>query len=439
MTHLREHRFILTPYNFFVYNSNNENLRTHGEHPFYHHIVNCFLLFGPNQLIFILTLIQFIFQLWLTFNQKPDVPNSKWCKTFWNLKARITQIYKHIINNLFSFFILSFLVPLIVFSLISHKEPRFLLPLVVPICLLTGRLVFGKQSYSIMKFAWLGFNLVAISVYGYMHQGGMVPAIAHVQKMFTHTANLGLDQHVIFYHTYMPPRHLIQAPFAANLINNKRYMYEIRKQMSDAELTRILEKDKHSGKSAKERLDEAIQIPLRSVYDLPSSSSLAKLTGAIKSIQNSYLTNKAGAKSPNRITKSYGVFVVAPAIDEFDLIKNEKCNSAEKANDYDEIHSKLNKKPKSLKSNNQLKPSASKNGTNISFQLITKFRFHITFEHLQEHFDLVKCKFKRTALGRNMTDFEKENYACLLRKCSSSNFLKRLIDSFSLNLYQVLL
>ncbi len=413
-------------------------MRTHGEHPFYQHILNCFLLFGPSQFILVLTIIEFLFQVWLTFNQKPDASLTSKSKFrfLWNLKARIAQIYKHIINNLFCFFILTFIVPLFVFSLISHKEPRFLLPLVVPMCLLTSRLVFGKQSYSIMKFAWVGFNLLAICVYGYMHQGGMVPAIGHIQKMFTHTANLGLDQHVIFYHTYMPPKHLMQAPFAAHMVNNRRYIYELRKQMPDAELARILEKDKSSGKTPKERLDSAISVPVRSIYDLPSSSSLAKLESTIKSIRSNYLT-----KGRNKVMKSYGVFLIAPAIDDFDLTKNEKCEvSDEETHEFDELHAKLSKKPpRSLKSNNQLKPSESRNGTGISFQLITTFRFHITFEHLQEHFDLVKCKFKRTALGRNMTELEKENYSCLLNKCKNSNFVKRLIDSFSLNLYQVLL
>lgn len=89
-------------------------------------------------------------------------------------------------------------------------------------CLLTSHLVFGSQSFRLVRLPWLVFNIMGAIVFGYLHQGGVIPATAYTQKMFTHTSNLEIDQHIIFYHTYMPPRYLVEAPVAFNLIQNKR-------------------------------------------------------------------------------------------------------------------------------------------------------------------------------------------------------------------------
>ena len=54
--------------------------------------------------------------------------------------------------------------------------------------------------------------------------------------MFTHVGNLEMDQHVIYYNTYMPPRFLVQAPFSVNIISNKRFVYEANKKRFELEL-----------------------------------------------------------------------------------------------------------------------------------------------------------------------------------------------------------
>lgn len=220
---LKERRFIITPYNFFVYNSNSNNLKEHGEHPFYQHLINCFLLFGINQLILLLIAVQFTIQLVVNIkqsssNSEDDASSSTTPKNKLELiKSKVVnlklvkilvQIYKQFINNTFCFFLFSYLVPLFVFSLVSHKEPRFLLPLLVPMCLMTSHSLFGVRSHTVLRVIWIVFNFVCIVIYGYGHQGGMVPSLAYVQRAYTHFSNIDMDQHVIYYHTYMPPRHL---------------------------------------------------------------------------------------------------------------------------------------------------------------------------------------------------------------------------------------
>ncbi len=198
----RDRPFVVTPVNFLAYNSDSANLNTHGQHPFYlHALVNCILLFGLNHF-----LLYFIF-----FNLASQLFRS--IRHGINLKISIFELYQLIINNRFCYLLFSYLVPLFLFSLVSHQEPRFLLPLLIPICLLTGHCIFGKNSYMIFRVIWVFFNLLGLVFYGYVHQGGVIASLNYVQKMYTHPSNLEMDQHVIYYNTYMPPRFLVQVPF----------------------------------------------------------------------------------------------------------------------------------------------------------------------------------------------------------------------------------
>ena len=254
----------------------------------------------------------------------------------------------------------------------------------MPICLLTGHSLFGKNSSKFLRMFWYLFNFVALIIYGYLHQGGVLASLSHIQKMSTHVSNLELDQHVIFYHTYMPPRYLVQAPVSENLINNKRYIYEF------------------------QRRDQKVVRPVREIYDLMSSSNKTGLEDMIKEIRDYYKKEKS-------VTKSYAIFVVAPSVVDYELTSDDTCN---------------------LTNDENGKIAEHKNKSLIGYHLISKFRFHITFEHLAEHVDYLKCKFKDlSSVGLNY----KENLVCHLNKCKKMSLIERLFNSFSLNLYQIIL
>lgn len=391
--YVKNYKFIFTPYNFFVYNSNSKNLKEHGEHPFYQHFLNCFLLFGLNHLILGIITCQYLIQL-INFTEYKEMPEirSKFKRNFLKLKQKIKFIYNQVINNIFCFYILSFLIPLFAFSLVSHKEPRFLLPLLLPICLLTGHCLFGSQSYAPLRFVWFWFNIFNLLVFGYFHQGGLIPSIGHVQKIFSHVSNLEMDQHVIFYHTYMPPRYLIMAPVSVNLINNKRYLYEFKKNEYMYESDEDIEYDEMVQPKRKQRKHEA-QLPVRKIYDLMSSSNGTQLEELILEIKNSY-TNK------NSQLKNYAIFLVAPSVVENDFLKSEDCSS-------------------------QKKKKKTQDGE-IGYHLISGFKFHITFEHLKDHLDYLKCDFGDRLL-------------CLEKNCKKMSLAKRILNSFSINLYQIIL
>jgi hypothetical protein len=281
---------------------------------------------------------------------------------------------------------------------------------------------------------------VSVIVYGYLHQGGMIPAMTYVQKMFTHVSNIDIDQHVIFYHTYMPPRYLLMAPISANLINNKRYIYEMRKKMSDSEIEKILQKStSKNSKNTKAILESLIDQPMRSVYDLPSSSNLSQLEDLVFSIRDSYI-NKRDNHYKN-VRKSYAIFLVAPSIEDYDLNKNnQKCSQSSFVKENLDSLTALDYKKLLIKRN--YKTKAENNGTSIlNYDLAGRFRFHITFDHLNDHFATIKCKLKRTSSHSSIliSEIEKDNFSCNLNRCRQTSFFKRFFDSFSLNLYQILL
>ena len=288
---LKSLKFIITPYNFFLYNSNNQNLKEHGEHSIFQHLINCFLLFGFNFFVLIIIKVHFFYQfLFLNQERSPiNRKNSFLKEKFLYFIQKLIFFYQKMTDNLFCFFALSFVVPLMIFSLVSHKEPRFLIPLVIPMCLLTSHVIFGKSSNNYLRYLWYTFNLFLFIVFGYLHQGGVLASLSHVQKMFTHVSNIDQNYHIIYYHTYMPPRHLIQAPFKVQLINNNRYKLELAK----------------NGKK--------IVQPIREIHDLMSSSTKKTLEQLITKL-----------KSENQI--NLGIFVVAPSILKKELFINDNEN-----------------------------------------------------------------------------------------------------------------
>jgi phosphatidylinositol glycan class Z len=83
-------------------------------------------------------------------------------------------------------------------SLAPHQEPRFLLPLLVPLA------IISKQSLSSawVLLVWIVFNVILLIVYGILHQGGVVPSLLAIAAPHKPT---GAPRAVLYYHTYMPP------------------------------------------------------------------------------------------------------------------------------------------------------------------------------------------------------------------------------------------
>ena len=72
----------------------------------------------------------------------------------------------------------SVLLPLGALSLAPHQEPRFLLPLILPLILLYGPALQGRSS----MLGWVCYHAALALFYSNVHQAGVVRAIAHLQR-----------------------------------------------------------------------------------------------------------------------------------------------------------------------------------------------------------------------------------------------------------------
>ncbi|KAI9286490.1 Alg9-like mannosyltransferase family-domain-containing protein [Umbelopsis sp. AD052] len=197
-----------TIFNNIMYNVDKDNLELHGLHPFYlHAVVNVPLLFGPVG-------------LWAYYK----------LFTIRGLPAKADRVDMVMVASMST--------GLLCLSAFPHQEPRFLSPMLLPAVFL-----FTRHTRRISRnfwIVWTLFNLVLAIVFGLIHQGGVVPAVIHVGEQSKHIdgcdlnfgayaicqsdsenttnfttlsdGNISLITNLVFYKTFMPPRHLIAYP-----------------------------------------------------------------------------------------------------------------------------------------------------------------------------------------------------------------------------------
>ena len=180
----------LTPLNNIVYNLNVENLQEHGLHSRYTHaFLNFPMLFGP--LVFLL--------LRSHYRDEPEQESSS-------------------TPNLFLLYAALFY-PLVMLSLVPHQEPRFILPLIVPLVLVVAERFRQPTYFTLFTVTWIVFNVVGFYAWGLIHQGGVLPSINYLHALVqAEESSYGslLDGRYgtpcsitfVYHRTYMPPRHL---------------------------------------------------------------------------------------------------------------------------------------------------------------------------------------------------------------------------------------
>ncbi|XP_067898547.1 GPI mannosyltransferase 4-like isoform X1 [Heterodontus francisci] len=191
---------VLTPVNLILYNLDQKSLIAHGSHPWFTHLtLNGFLLFGALHLSTVVTGVKTMVS---KFACKASCLTSHKDHLEKKLPAQLpaaTQITEYL---LFIYFI-----PIIVLSLFSHQEPRYISPLIVPLVILSA----PKCEMSRWKVVIVLFNVLGSVFYGCLHQGGLIPCLSYLEKT-VHSKN-PLTNHsehsLVFYHTYMPPRYLL--------------------------------------------------------------------------------------------------------------------------------------------------------------------------------------------------------------------------------------
>lgn len=139
-------RFILTPLNLLRYNTNAKNLAEHGLHPRYlHALVNSPMLFGAGLYIIFDTLCQ----AWRA--SKEPARSSRLGEPATNSCVLISAE-----QPVPTVYLATFFVPLLALSFQPHQEPRFLVPLVIPIALLapSTRLFSGAAQAQRRRRRW---------------------------------------------------------------------------------------------------------------------------------------------------------------------------------------------------------------------------------------------------------------------------------------------
>lgn len=184
--------FIWTPLNFVSYNMDPKNLAQHGLHPWYlHSAVNVPMLFnvlGIGGLYLVSR--AFVLLAISPWSSKPDLFN---------------------FNGLMIF---SFAFPLLTLSLTPHQEPRFLLPLLVPLVILLGPFLLRREGISAkaIRSFWYAGNAVCVLFFGFFHQGGIYETQHWFHRHLHYERARGTHTQLIYFHTYMPPMSLLALP-----------------------------------------------------------------------------------------------------------------------------------------------------------------------------------------------------------------------------------
>ena len=64
-------------------------------------------------------------------------------------------------------------------SVAQHQEPRFLLPLLLPLCVLFAPRFFCFRWWIV---SWIIFNISLLVFFGVLHQGGVIPSLIYTQQ-----------------------------------------------------------------------------------------------------------------------------------------------------------------------------------------------------------------------------------------------------------------
>jgi len=173
----------VTPINFIWYNTQADNLAEHGIHPrFTHFAVNFPLLFTVLSLGFF-----------------SDV--FRWCRMS---VARCTAGKQSSVSRQ-RLLLICCIIPTGLLSLFPHQEPRFLIPLLPVLAALYADEVTASRFTTAL---WIITNVCGCLFYGSVHQGGVLPCLGHLQQTHSYT----VDRHVVFWHTYTAPQHLLVLP-----------------------------------------------------------------------------------------------------------------------------------------------------------------------------------------------------------------------------------
>lgn len=221
--------FVVTPLNFIRYNLDPQNTAQHGAHPkWLHLLVNVPLLFN---VLGVAAVVSFGTML-IRFGQGDyrNLPRAQSVVSLMNA---------------------AIFVPLLALSYINHQEPRFLLPLMLPIFLLhapklqtgffTSNPFAGYHNRYLNKFYetfmatpknpttgvggsstlkyWYLINLLLTVFFGFVHQGGVLQLTTFLSNNFK-AHHTHIQTHLVTSHIYAIPTSLLFMPSTKTVLTN---------------------------------------------------------------------------------------------------------------------------------------------------------------------------------------------------------------------------
>lgn len=152
---LHPSQMILTPYNLLKYNLSSSNLAEHGIHPrWLHVVVNLPMLFGAGLIV----VGEVARREWRTRGiEVKDRKERSMTRCGFLSTSAVSTLLKADAEEECTVLLASFVVPLLALSIQPHQEPRFLVPLLVPLVLLASRSSFlpNRQSTRKRRIFWV--------------------------------------------------------------------------------------------------------------------------------------------------------------------------------------------------------------------------------------------------------------------------------------------
>ncbi|KAI0672169.1 Alg9-like mannosyltransferase family-domain-containing protein [Trametes maxima] len=183
----------ITPLNFLRYNLLPSNLAEHGLHPrWLHLVVNLPMIATPGLLYYVL---RTEFDIFVSTSRAGDKNKSK--SGVVEMMQRTCYWMRWSATSLL--------------SIQPHQEPRFLTPLLVPMVAMAANNARILQWRKPFLMFWVVANAILATLFGMLHQGGVVPSLFRVHDIVYDDA-AGLHSHdirIIYWKTYMPPPHLL--------------------------------------------------------------------------------------------------------------------------------------------------------------------------------------------------------------------------------------
>lgn len=121
----------------------------------------------------------------------------------------------------------SFIGPIILLSFIKHQEPRFLIPIILPLVFLhsqrlqnpdTKNKIIDKKKSVLLKM-WYTFNIICVIFYGFVHQAGVYPLADYISNALTLKPKQS-SIHLVTSHVFMFPESLLLIPDSKRLRKN---------------------------------------------------------------------------------------------------------------------------------------------------------------------------------------------------------------------------